>query len=406
MSLPTCARNATLRDLEAILRHQHAAKLDVVAPATAIRSERGAIVLSGVTPLLDERGVTTVDGRYVPTAAADGTIAAKLGISLRYLRRLRAERVDLFDANVNGWLHGHADNPPDPRSFLLRLFRRDDGDGVLRAMLSDSYGIIDNLDVLTAVLDGIRQADVDVEVRACDLSESAMHCKVYSPGVARLAPALLAGYRNPFSDPTLDAERRRIVTDLDDGRRAAQAEGQGYDEEPVVFAGFRFSNSEIGDGSVTLKPELFVRVCSNGLTLPALAVRKVHMSGRMEAGTVTWSRDTQNKHLAVIASQARDAVRHWLSPEFLAEQVDHVEQTAATPVTQPESTVKVVAKRLGFTDAEREGVLRHFIAGGQLTTGGLAHAITSFSQTVADPDRADALDDLALTAMTSAHRPR
>ncbi|GGM67633.1 hypothetical protein GCM10012275_42760 [Longimycelium tulufanense] len=410
-ALLTGVRNATLEDMVTMLRDQQAAKLDVVAPATALRSRNAAIELSDVEPTFDENGVTVVDGLYVPTAAADATIADKLGISLKYLRRLREQRPDLYDANVNGWLHGrtrvrHGQRevlyPADDRSFLLRTFRSQNSEqGVLRALLSDRFGIIDNLDVLTAVLDGIRQADAEVEVRACDLSDSSMHCKVYSPSIATLAPHFLRNYRNPFANPELEAERRRVSGDLDQWRRLAQDEGMGYEagEEPVMFAGFRFSNSEIGGGSVTLKPELFVKICRNGLTLPLLALRKIHVGAKMDNGTVTWSQDTQNKHLAVLTAQTRDAVRQWLTPEFLTAQVAQLEQQAGAPVTEPEKTLKVVAKRLGFTESERDGVLSHFIAGGQLSAAGVANAITSYSQTIADPDRADTLDDLALSAL-------
>jgi hypothetical protein len=412
MSLTTTVRNATFEHMLHMLRTQHAAKIDVVAPATALRARNGAIELSGVEPVVDDHGVTLVDGLYVPTSAADNTIATKLGIGQKYLRWMRTERPDLFDLNVNGLLHGKSKRtatgttsviyPPDSRSFLLRLFRGQDGEpGVLRALLSDRFGMVDNLDLLTAVLDGIRQADVEVEIRSCDLTDSSMHCKVYSPAVERLAPEFLAGYRNPFADPTLEADRRRITTDLDAGRRMAAAEGLGYESgsEPVVFAGFRFSNSEIGSGSVTLKPELFVRICRNGLTLPALAFRKVHLGQKMEGGTISWSQDTIKKQLDVISAQARDYVREWLSSGFLAKQVAQLEQQAGAPVTEPHTTVQVLKRELGFSETERDGVLRHFIAGGQPTAAGIANAITSYSQTVADPNRADALDDLALRAM-------
>ncbi|TVT27907.1 hypothetical protein FNH05_30675 [Amycolatopsis rhizosphaerae] len=413
MSVITTARNADLQDMLTMLRDQQAAKLDVVAPATALRSRDGAIALSDVEPVVDENGVTVVNGLYVPTKDADATIAAKLGIGLKYLRKLRGERPDLYDANVNGLLHGRSKRsatgettmlyPADERSFLLRLFRCQDSErGVLRALLSDSYGIIDNLDVLTAVLDGIRQADAEVQIRSCDLTESSMHCKVYSPTVAQLAPHFLRGYRNPFyANPDLEAQRREVAADVDRARRIARADGQNYEsgDEPIVFAGFRFSNSEIGDGAVTIKPELYVKICRNGLTLPLLGIRKMHQGVKMEQGSVTWSRDTQNKHLAVITAQTRDAVREWLSPAFLATQIEEIDHLAGTPVPEADKTIKVVAKKLGFSEAERDGVLSHFIAGGQLTAAGIANAITSYSQTVPDADRADALDDLALSAM-------
>jgi hypothetical protein len=285
----------------------------------------------------------------------------------------------------------------------LRLFRAQDGQpGVLRTMLSDSYGIIDNLDVLTAALEGLKAADTGVEIRECDLSDTTMRAKVYSPAVAALAPRLLGGYRDPFATPALSERRRSVSTDLDHWRRVAHREGLGYDPgtEPVVFAGFRISNSETGDGAFTLKPELYVKICRNGLTLPLPAVRTVHHSTKMDIGPVVWSQDTRNKQLAVLTAKTRDAVRHWLSPEFLAAQIDRIEHHADKPVGEPSTAVTVLAKTLGFTDAEREGILAHFIAGGQLTAGGIAHAVTSYSQTITDSDRAEYLDDRALHAMT------
>ena len=50
---------------------------------------------------------------------------------------------------------------PDARNFLVRCFRGDPGQpGVARALLSDSYKVMDNFDLLLAVLDGVTQAGV------------------------------------------------------------------------------------------------------------------------------------------------------------------------------------------------------------------------------------------------------
>lgn len=410
MSVQTCVRHAELGDLVTMLNRQQAAKVDVVAPASAVRARDGRLEVAGVEPVVDERGVTTVDGAYRPSAAADSQIGSKLKIPVGYLKWLREQgRADLYDANVNGLLHGPADAPRhgagDERSFLLRLFTsgQPGEPGVLRALLSDRYGIIDNLDVLTAVLDGIKLADADVQVRSCDLTESTMHCKVYSPAVSTLAPGFLANYRNPFASPELDADRRRVAGALERWRPIAAREGRGYTpgSEPVVFAGFRFSNSEIGHHAVTLKPELVIQICGNGLTLPLFSYTKRHLGDKLDLGAVGgWSQDTYRKRLSVITAETRDKVAEWLSPQFLAARVGELEQQAATPVTQPDKAIEVVAKRLGFSEDERAGVLSHFIAGGQLTAAGVANAVTSYSQTVPDPDRADDLDDLALRAMT------
>ena len=132
-------RNATLPDMVAMLRHQRARRLDVVAPAAAIHAHEGNLVISGAVQQMSDTGVTSAAGTYRPTAVADEGISAKLGINLAYLRRLRDERPDLWDANVNGWLHGNdlAGYPPDGRKFLVRLFQADgDSLGVARALLS------------------------------------------------------------------------------------------------------------------------------------------------------------------------------------------------------------------------------------------------------------------------------
>ena len=77
-----------------------------------------------------------------------------------------------------------------------------------RAVLSDRYKVIDNLDILTAVLTAVRQSGVDVQIAGADLSERRMYLDVHAPAVAALAPVLLGGYRNPFADPATEARRR------------------------------------------------------------------------------------------------------------------------------------------------------------------------------------------------------
>jgi len=166
-------RNATLADMVTILRHQRARRLD----AAAIHAHDGNLVIDSTVSQLAADGVTLAAGTYRPTAVADEGIADKLGISLAYLRRLRAARPDLWDVNVNGWLHGSelAGYPGDERKLLVRLFQphsdRGDGLGVARAVLSDSYKVIDNLDALMATLDGIRQAGTEVVFDGLDLTE-------------------------------------------------------------------------------------------------------------------------------------------------------------------------------------------------------------------------------------------
>lgn len=400
-------RNANLQDTIEILRAQQALKLDVVAPAPRLRVKDGSFIISGLDPQIDEQGVTDPNGTYRPTASADGDVADKLSIPVKYLRRLRDERIEMYDFNVNSLLRGkyrvgrdgaqeqvHA---PDSRSFLLRLFRNESGgEGVMRAMLSDQFGRVDHLDLIMAVLDGINQAGVHVEVRECDLTEHWMRVRAYSPEVQALAPTLLGNYRNPFANPELEKARQEISR----WRTVADREGQGIEDESlpneVVFAGFEFSNSETGNGSVSFAPRMLVRVCRNGLTLPAFAVKRAHLGAKLAEG---WNLEVQNKTLEVITAQAKQKVAEWLSPEFLAERIDEIEVKAGKLVQHPAKAIELLAKRYTFTEAEQDGILSHFVAGGQATAGGVVNAITSFSQTVKSPERAEALDSIAVEAM-------
>ena len=230
------ARHATLEDLAALLRDQQARKVDIVAPAAAIRAQGARLVVDGTEPVLGPDGVTATAGSYAPTDVCDQGIADKLGIPAAYLRKMREQKPDLYDANVNGWLAG------DDRRFLLRCLRGENGMGAARAFLSDGYKIIDNLDVLLAALDGVRQAGMPVRVDGCDLTQRRMYVRIVCEQVQVLAPALLAGYRSPFT-------------------------GAAGADNPVVFSGFMITNSETGCGAFSLVPRLVAQVCDNGMTI-------------------------------------------------------------------------------------------------------------------------------------------
>ena len=366
--LALTARNASVEDLVALLRGQQARKVDVVAPASSIRAEGGYLVLDDTVPVLTEDGVTMTAGRYRTTDVCDAGIAEKLGIPASYLRRMRGERPGLFDANVNGWLSG------DDRSFLVRCLRGGEGEtGVARAWLSDGYKRIDHLDTLIAVFDGIRQSGQDVTIDSCDLTDRRMYVRVRCEAVQVLAPALLSDYRSPFT-----------------GARGA--------DNPVVFAGFVVANSETGCGAATVTPRLVAQVCTNGMTITRDAVRAVHLGERMDEG-VRWSGDTQDRQLAVVTAKARDAVRAFLSPGYAERIVRDLEKQAGHRVADAVKTVEVISARLRYTEAQQAEILDHFIKGGDLTAGGIMHAVTSAAQVQGDGDAAWDLENSALDAL-------
>ena len=316
MTTPTSApvlttRHATLADLAALLRDQQARKLDVVAPATALRSAGARLLIDQTDPHLSADGVTMTAGTYTPTEVCDDGLAEKLNIPAAYLRRLRAEHPSLYDANVNGWLDRTS------KSYLVRCLRGDNGGGVARAFLSSSFKMIDNLDVLMAALDGLRQSGVPAEIDGCDLTPRRMYVRVVSPAIRALAPGLLAGYRSPFT-------------------------GQSGADNPVVFAGWVLSNSETGCGAFTITPRLVVQVCRNGMTITKDALRAVHLGGRLDDGVIRWSGDTQRRNLDLIAAQARDAVITFLDTSYVEKKLAEMSQAADRPVADPQEAIEIV----------------------------------------------------------------
>lgn len=363
-------RNVDLDQLRRMLTDQSTRALDVKAGAGRMRAVGGSLVLDGTEPQLGPEGVTMTSGTYAINDVATAGLADKLGIPVVYLRRLAAEHPDLFDDNVNGWL------ARDPRSFLIRCLRNDTGGGIVRAVLSDRYHRIDNLDVLFAALDGIRRANVRVQFAGCDLTDRRMYLRVYSPQVQVAAPRLLARYRSPF-----------------DGRAGS--------ELPIVSAGFLISNSETGAGAFSIAPWVRFEVCRNGMVIRRNALRRTHIGSRMTGtdGVVTTSEETTRRTLDLITSRTTDAVTAFLDADYINEVLRELDTAAGTPITDPNTTLKIVGQRLKYSEEQQRDILAHFIAGADPTAGGVMHAITSVAQTLSDADAAHGLEATAVQAL-------
>ncbi|MFD7781019.1 DUF932 domain-containing protein [Streptomyces sp. NPDC059753] len=374
---PSGARNADLADLVRILEDGQRRKLDVIAPASALRMREGNVHVEGVESQITWDGVTDVDGIYRPTAVADEGISDKLRIPLAYLRRMRAENVQLLDENVNAWMQREPE-----RRFMLRAFRGENstgmpGEGLARALLSDSYKLMDNLDMLLAALDGVKESGHPTRITGCDLTDRRMYVRVESEAVAVQARSLLRGYRSPF-------------------------DGRSGDELPMISAGFVITNSEVGAGAYTITPRATIQVCRNGMTLTKDVMRAVHLGGKQDEGVVSWSGQTQIKTLELITSKTTDAVRTFLSREYVEAKVREMEAAAGTTLDEPTKTIEHVTKTLSIGTDTKARILSHFVRGGQMTAGGVMQAVTSTAQTLTDADQAAALEALALPALTAA----
>jgi len=373
-------RNVTLDQLADQLSYRAERSKDYVVPASKLHANGGRIEIAG-------------HAEVNPSPTMLGTMGQRLSIPTKYIKTVHARATETpednddrgrqvaahyrraFDEMVNASL---ADTD---RKFMVRTYESGKGTDYGRAMLSDKFKTIDNWDVIAAMISGVEQAGVDVEVEGCDLDDRNMRLRLSCPQVYVMAEEFLKGYRNPF-DPSHT--------------------GYNQGEEPIIFAGFEMRNSETGFGAYSTQPRFKIKICQNGLVITEDVMREVHVGTRQAEGQVTWSDDTRKTVVELIGKQTRDAVTHFLNVEYLQASVDKLTALAGGQVDDVEGTIQVVAKQYSFTDEERAGILNRFIKGGQLTSGGVANAITAHAQDVEDPERAAELEAVAVPAMRTA----
>ncbi len=375
-------RNAELPVLVEMLQKQHDLRYDAVVSSNNMRFQGGQLLIAGGATRITDTGVAFDNAILNPTPIFDEGAASRFNIPMRYMNILRnrvatdIEQGDpkhvptIYDENLNYWLDA------DPsRTHLVRAFRTDDPDevGIGRALLSDKYKTIDNYDVLMATLDGVKEAGVEINIDGVDLSDKRMSLRLKCPTVAEYAPDILQRYRDPES-------------------------GNSGKDNPIIYAGLVIKNSETGNGAFNIVPRLVVEVCSNGLQMTQDAMRAVHLGGKLDEGVVRWSDDTQRRELELITSKTKDAVSSFLDIKYMKVKLQELRALADIDVPNPVKVIDRVAKKVHWSEKEKENILSHFIKGSDQSALGVAQAVTSVAQRVKSVDRQDELETSALTA--------
>lgn len=376
-------RKTDFKTLLSTLDAQQKRKVDVITPATNLCFSKGNLrVRRDDLAQLGEDGVTSPVQEFVPNEVFDGGLADRLGgpVTATYIRKLRAEGwTDILDGTLNALIHGKPDmRDPQTKSVLVRALMDEDGGevGTARALLSNAYKIIDNVDTLRAALSGMKAAGLGADnVTQCDLTARRMYVVVECPEVRAQAASLLKDYVSPFT-----------------GNRGA--------DNPIVHAGFVLSNSEVGDGTYSLYPRIVAEVCTNGMTIKkdvgALVQR--HLGARLDDGLVNYSAATHEANREVIRRMSEDTVRSFLTTDYLETVINKLEEKAGEKVEKVETTIKEVTRKLEIPSLY-DDVLAHFIKGADLTRGGIMHAVTAAAQSDdLDADTAFRMEERA-TAM-------
>lgn len=204
----------SLQELAIELDRQAKVKKDYVATA-------GAMQMTAVNENFD---LVIGNTPFQLNENAHRQLGLQLKIPAPYYERMRAENPGLLMANVNGWFR----QSPDTRRMVRTL------DGTARAILSDRYRRIDNYEVAQTVLPIISEMQ-GARIESCELTDTRMYIKVVN---------------------------ERIQTEVVPG--------------DIVQAGILISNSEVGMGSVSVKPLIYRLVCTNGILYLVMNAKTGH----------------------------------------------------------------------------------------------------------------------------------
>lgn len=355
----------TLSEMAAELERQHQTRHDFIAPTAKL-------MMTNDGTDQDVAIVGLNGGPVGLTEHAHGQLADDLEIPKRYYDRMRAAAPQLLAENVNAWLR------KTPTKRLVRTL-----DGKVRGWLTDAYRPLDNFELAEAVLPTLMGFPT-IRIDSCELTETRMYIKAVLPS---LQMDLAMAKREAMMRAGIGLHTERPGSD-------------------VVQAAIVISNSEVGQGALSIDESIYTLICYN-LAMVQKSVRKYHVGKRQ--GNGDGFDDSVRSLLSTEARQAddrafflkvRDVVAGSLTESRFQENALRMVATAGDRMIAPiDEVVEKVAERFTLADTTKKSLLQHLAEGGELTRYGLINAVTRTSQDLASYDEATELERLGGSIM-------
>jgi hypothetical protein len=358
-----------LQEIVNRLQSDQLRKRDLIVPSSAMTMRGGNILIAGLPEFRanemfdrlfseldimknhDEEQMFDEFYRVEPNEIAHQQIGATLGIPKPYYDRMNQKGfLSLLDENVTYWLK-RADS-----NYTVRTLAPADGvgNGILRAVLSDRFHVVDHLDLTMSALEAVKSTGLDVKFDGGDITDRRIYLRFTSPKIEVAAPELLKNYRAP------------------NGRKPGG-------NSVGVISGFVIGNSETGHGRWFVAPRIVILACQNGMIRKSESVGQVHLGGKMDTGVVEWSPRTHERNLELIRSQITDAVKTYLTTDYLSGVVRHLEEVGGGTLKHPEGTIKNVSFALGFGKEKTDALVDYFMRGSDISPFGVVQAVTYFA---------------------------
>lgn len=269
-----------------------------------------------------------MDKYFHMTDRAINQLCGKLKIGRQYIQKCLPESVDLVAHNLNFWI-----NRRDNRELMVRTYDHGHDNVDVRAILTNRYKRIDCDVVANHCLDKLMDLDVK------------------------------------FKYSYYDGDRMNITA------VTPKVEGEVVKGD-VVQGGITITNSEVGNGSLMIKPFIYRLVCTNGMVAP-------HYYNQFYAkhvGAIVID-PTEDEQWKVTVEKMQKQLELVANPEVFNENLLKLQQSTKEKMNS--NQIVQLAKRQGITDSERAGIferLDHYVSD-QFTVSKyeLSNAITNMA---------------------------
>lgn len=341
----------SLQEMAVEIERQHRMKEDYLISTENLRLEPYG---SDVYLHMYDKGTEPIEP-LVLNSLAHTQLGERLGIPAKYYERMRIENPELLAHNVNTWFQA------EPEKRMLRTIN-----GTLRAFLSERYRRIDNIEVAKTVLPILGKMK-GARFESCQLTDRRMYIKVVN---------------------------ERLTAEVSPG--------------DIVQAGVIISNSEVGEGSVSIQPLVYRLVCRNGMVVNDARTKKTHL-GRVnnaDANYLLFSQETLEAEDHAFVLKIRDTVDSAVNEARFSKVVDLMKQAREVPMDTHDipNLVRLASREFKITEEESGGVLQHLIEGKDLTLYGLSNAVTRYSQDIESYDRATQMEGIGYNILSMPQR--
>ena len=307
------------------LEQQAASKIDYMAPASAIKFSVSPTETRNTKIVLDRGGRPTVGMPL--TNNAEAQLRDFVGMPASYWKRCRSEAPELLSDNVNHWLRDYEETPRMVRTM----------DHQCRAILSDRYRALDNVELFGAVYPILQEKGV--QIHSANISEDYFYLQGFVPSL----------------------------------RKAVKVGDE-------VELGITVKNSEVGKGRLVVNRWVMRLLCTNGMKGQEILGKtpRGRQDQIIEADYSILRDETRELNDQAFWNTVHDVVDANVSEMALNEEVNKLKEAAEQPIEiEAPKAVEVITQHCGLSETAGHKILNNLIKGHDVSRWGYVNAVTA-----------------------------